>query len=502
MRKRIQTIVVTIVIVFGISCKKEKIITSSSAKLSFSQPSITFDTVFTKIGSTTRLFRVHNPNNGEVNISSISLARGNASFYRLNVDGVPGKSFGNIQIAAKDSMYIFVQVTIDPSFDPVTSPFIYRDSIIFHINGNTQYFPLLAFGQNAYYHLPNQKIIFSNSQALYYEVEPCNTTWAIDKPHLIYGYAVVDSACTLTIPAGAKIYMHSGAGIWVYRYGSINIGAGGSPTNTVSIQGDRLEPDYKDVPGQWDRIWINEGSTVNVINYAIIKNAYIGVHAGYSAFDGFGNTVNQSDPKHLSLTNTIIQNCSYAGVLGHYFNISGGNDVVVNCGQHLLEFDFGGNYAFYQCTFANYWNQTNNSTNSSARTTPSFYFNNYYNGSTPNAFESLYFGNCILDGSMAEEFKFDTIAGGFAHPYFFNYCALKTGISALTTYTGSHTYHIIQLTSNNISYGSTATYSFSLNPGSAPTGAGGTALSATGGYATDINNTLFGSPPNMGAYAN
>jgi hypothetical protein len=144
---------------FFISCKKDKVITSSGAKLSFSQDSVLFDTVFTSIGSTTKLFRVHNRNNGKVNISSIRLARGNASFYRLNVDGVAGKSFSNIEIAANDSMYIFVEVTIDPNNQ--LNPFIYRDSILFDLNGSEQHFDLIAFGQNAYYYMPERKIIES-----------------------------------------------------------------------------------------------------------------------------------------------------------------------------------------------------------------------------------------------------------------------------------------------------------------------------------------------------
>src|SRR6202007_1736841 len=108
---------------------------------------------------------------------------------------------------------------------------------------------------------------------------------------------------------------------------------------------------------------------------------------------------------------------TYAGILGHYYNITGGNDVVVNCGQHILELDYGGSYTFYQSTFANYWNQTNNSQASNARTTPSFYFGDYYNTTQlSNISDSLFFGNCFMDGSMAEEFKFDTI-GGTVHSF-------------------------------------------------------------------------------------
>ena len=496
---------------FFISCKKDKVITSPNAKLTFSQDSILFDTVFTNIGSTTKLFRVHNRNNGKVNISSIRLARGNASFYRLNVDGVPGKSFSNIEIAAQDSMYIFVEVTIDPTNQ--TNPFIYRDSILFDLNGNEQHFDLIAFGQNAYYHMPNQKIIFNSTSALYYSLDTnkvgaASVIWKNDKPHLIYGYLVVDSLHHLTIPPGTNIYVHNGGGIWVYRYGSISIGAGGSPGNLVTFQGDRLEQEYKDVPGQWDRIWINEGSTQNVISYTIIKNGYIGVHAGYAVFDGLptGNE-GLGISNRLNINHTIIQNCSYAGILGHFYNITGGDNVVVNCGQHILEFDYGGNYTFYQCTFANYWNQSNNSQTSNARTTPSFLFNNYFNGNQLNAFDTLYFGNCILDGSMAEEFQFDTIASpipGFAHPYLFDHCLLKTQMFQRTA--PPHTsVCIINNPSGNSnnppSFVSPSTYNFDIQNNSAALNQG--SFSSNGGYYTDINGHSFnnGSPPNMGAYA-
>ncbi|HKC69200.1 MAG TPA: hypothetical protein VKG26_13270 [Bacteroidia bacterium] len=503
MKKLFYISALTLFFSFFISCKKDKVITTPGAKLTFSQDSVLFDTVFTSIGSTTKLFRVHNPNNGNVNISSIRLARGNASYYRLNVDGVAGKSFSNIEIDAKDSLYIFVEVTIDPTNQ--NNPFIYRDSILFDLNGSEQHFDLIAFGQNAYYHMP--KLVTSSGLEFDTLHVPVNgtDTWLNDKPHLIYGYVVVDSTQKLIIPQNTHIYVHNGGGIWVYRGGSIQIN--GTHGNEVTFQGDRLEQEYKDVPGQWDRIWINEGGTGNLINYAIIKNAFIGVHAGVGAFDGVGNTIYSGLAANLTLNNTIIQNCSYAGILGHDYNITGGDNVVVNCGQHILEFDYGGSYSFYQCTFANYWNQTNNSQASNARTTPSFLFNNYYNGSTQNAFDSLYFGNCILDGSMAEEFQFDTLSqsGGFAHPYLFDHCLLKT---QLFQPNGAHTsVSIINNppgSNNPPSFVDPSTYNFKLNSNSAAIDGGST--SASGGYANDINGTLFSTnnsngQPDIGAYA-
>ena len=473
------------------SCRKDKLITSSSAKLNFSKDSILFDTVFTSIGSTTKLFRVHNNNSGAVNISSIKLARGSASFFRLNVDGLSGKSFTDVEIPAHDSIYIFVEVTIDPTFDPSLSPFIYRDSILFETNGNAQDVDLIAFGQNAYYHMPNKKILLSSTQALYYEIEPCNTTWLADKPHLVYGYAVIDSACNLTIQAGAKIYLHNNGGIWVYRYGSIQVN--GTQTSPVTFQGDRLEAEYKDLPGQWDRIWINEGSANNIINYAIIKNGFIGVHVGYTLLDGFdlpylNNTIG-NEARKLNLSNTIIQNCSFAGLLAHNYTVTGGNDLISNCGKYLGVFQYGGSYSLKQSTFANYWSQTNNGGGSQTRTTPSFFFNNYA-GTTVLAFDSLFFGNCIMDGNLTEEFQFDTLAGGFNSQakFKFDYCIMKTQLYPITTQ---------HLSNQPPSFINAGAYDFHLGTNSAAGNTGSGIYSSQ--WPMDIEGN-FRSLPDLGAY--
>lgn len=509
-RKILSISVLAFYIAFFPSCRKDKLLVNSSAKLNFTTDSILFDTVFTSIGSTTQLFRVHNDNNGTVNISSIRLARGNSSFYTLNVDGTPGKSFSNIEIAAHDSIYVFVKVTIDPNADPSVSPFIYRDSILFETNGNHQDVKLVAFGQNAYYHMPTDKIVLSPTQALYYSVDtvynaPYCHTWPTDKPHLIYGYYVIDSLHTLTIPQDAKIYIHNNGGIWVYKGGCIQIK--GAKDHEVIIQGDRREPEYQDLPGQWDRIWINEGCASNckqenIIDYAIIKNGFIGVHAGYSVLDGYGgNTIFQSDPRHLTLTNTKIQNCSFAGILARFFKITGGNDVVSNCGKYMTALQYGGNYSFTHCTFANYWSQTNNSNNGSqSRTTSTFLFNNYLDASNVIQFDSLFFANCILDGSLDEEIQFDTIVGGFFDRTRFKFdgCLIKTQLN-LASFPSVFLPSCLRSTasSNPTSFKDVAGYDFHLNNNSAAIHTGNPSYISK--WFEDIEKNIR-TQPDMGAY--
>ena len=97
------------------SCKKDTINTSSSAKLEFYRGSIEtdtiiLDTVFTTIGSITEWLTVKNPSKQKIVVSKIYLAGGNNSNFRINIDGNPVNSVKDIEIAANDSLFIFIEV--------------------------------------------------------------------------------------------------------------------------------------------------------------------------------------------------------------------------------------------------------------------------------------------------------------------------------------------------------------------------------------------------------
>ncbi|MCX8080814.1 MAG: hypothetical protein N3F09_06210 [Bacteroidia bacterium] len=403
---------------FQVSCKKNKIITSSSAKLIISSDSILFDTVFTTIGSSTKYLIVKNPNKGILNISEIKLKNGHASPFILNVDGSPGKYHTNIEIPANDSIFIMVQVNVNPTNQ--NSPLIISDELEFHYNGNKQTVYLEAWGQDAYYHKPDKAIYFSNGSYLPYSLisssENTTVVWPNDKPHVIYGWVVVDSTQKLIIQPGTKIYLNYKAGIWVYRYGEIKVN--GTLGNEVIFTSARREKDYLDEPGQWDRIWINEGSTGNEINYAIIKNGFIGIQA-----ELLGNSFNV--PKRLKITNTKIQNMSLWGMYFLGFNVWGGNNVVINCREYCLNILSGGKYTFYHSTFANFWNK-------SVREKSCIHINNYNTQQTL-PLDSCYFGSCIIDGNRNEEITLDlsTSTPSLLPKYFFSNCVLRTQINTI-----------------------------------------------------------------------
>jgi hypothetical protein len=398
------------------ACKKEDISSSnSSATLHFSNDTVIFDTVFASIGSITKTLTVYNHNNFNVK-TNIELRGNSQAHFRMNIDGVPGNNQSNIEIPAEDSIFIFLEVTIDPSSN--TIPYILTDSLVFTTGTKQQDVDVVAWGQDAYFHTANTYgniINGTDTTRFYYHLLDCSTPWENDKPHVIYGYAVVDPGNTLTINEGCNIYLHKNSGILVGNPfvntsgGSIKIN--GTLGNEVTFQGDRLDAWYKDIPGQWDRIWLMPGSLDNEINYAIIRNGNIGIHA---------DTVANSNPT-VSITNTIIENMSAIGILGQGANISATNTVVSKCGQYAVTCNIGGTYNFTHCTFANYWDYNH-------RNTPSILLNNYYEGADGNIYvrglTAANFTNCIIDGSLSTEVSFQEQELG-AFNYSFDHCLIK-----------------------------------------------------------------------------
>jgi len=386
------------------ACRQEEEINESpSAQLRFSTDSVSFDTVFTSVGTVTRNIRVYNPYPERVRISSIRLNGGQASTFRINVDGSPGPTHSDIEIAAEDSMFIFIEATIDPS--NVNNPFVITDYIEFVTNGNRQDVDLVAWGQNAIYFTPtsfNQNLpdFTCLNGPCSDSVPPVNVTWTNEKPYVIYGFIAIDSLDQLTIEAGARIYFHQDGGMWVYRGGTLKVM--GTEAEPVTFQGDRLEANYENRPGQWDRIWINEGG-LNEIHNARIRNGFIGLQAEVLPFDD-----PPYDPSSLLITNTTIENCSGFGLLSSIYNLRAENLVISNSGQYNMVLRSAGNYNFYHCTFANFFTEA-------ARETPAVLIQNSFitaNNTQVIGEPQVGMYNSIVYGNLESEFSTEIINNG------------------------------------------------------------------------------------------
>jgi len=391
------------------SCRKDFSTELSSGELTFSKDTVYLDTVFTNISSSTYNLKVYNKSNQDIAIPSIKLGRGASSYYRISVDGATGQFFENTEILAKDSIYIFIETTID--YNQVIDP-IYTDSIIFGDDGNSQDVKLVTLVKDAHFLYPSKNTegiietipigIDGDGEKLrvqgFYLEE--NTTFTNEKPYVIYGYCAVRSSKTLTIEAGANIHFHSNSGLIVDKDATLKIE--GELNNEVIIEGDRLESQYSDIPGQWGTIWLRAGSENHSINNTIIKNGSAGI-----ILDSIGSN---SSPT-LTIKNTQIYNSSNFGILGRETNIEGENVVINNSGQSSLACIIGGTYNFTHSTFANFWNN-------SLRQYPSVLVNNYYSYTDGNQVivetRDLYeanFTNCIIDGNNNIELIVDKAEG-------------------------------------------------------------------------------------------
>ncbi len=378
----------------------------STGDLSFSRDTIFLDTVFTNTSSSTRTLKIFNKSNNNITIPTIKLGRGESSFYRLNVDGIAGKSFENIDILARDSIYVFIEVTID--FSQVTNP-IYTDSIVFDQDDQMQDVKLVTLVQDAHFLFPQRDaqgvketiILGTDADGEEIAVEGFylegNTTWKNDKPYVIYGYVGVNSNNKLTIEKGVKIHFHKNSGILVEKDASLKVM--GALYEEVVFEGDRLEPFYSEIAGQWGTIWLRAGSKDHEINYAIIKNNTIGI-----LMDSIGDISNPT----LKISNTQIYNTSSFGLLGRTANIQGENLVIANNGQSSLACTHGGTYNFAHSTFANYWNN-------SIRNFPTVLINNFVDVQNSDGSEGVLsrdliaanFTNSIIDGNQNIEFILD-----------------------------------------------------------------------------------------------
>ena len=397
-------------------CRKDDIInTDTSLRLNFSNDTITFDTVFTTMGSVTKQLRVYNKNENAIIISKIALAKGSNSSYQINIDGRSGTVINNLELSGGDSLYIFVRISIDPTNQ--NNPMIVRDSILFEINGNLQDVDLYAWGQDAHFIMPNLKIEGLPPLNIVAK-EGESIRWTNEKPYVIVGYAVVDSTANLIIDPGTRIHFYNKSGLWIYKGASIQVN--GTLEDPVIFQGTRMDEGYRDLPAQWDRIWINESAVNSSFNYAIIQNGTIGIQA---------ETLNESMGNRLILNNTKILNMSGWGIFARFYQIEGNNLVVANAGSSLLNLTGGGRYIFENCTFGNYYKY-------GVRKDPSLYLSNYYILPTSEGdlvytglLQEAYFGDCIFYGSLEDELLIDPYPGtenDFL--YHFDYCLLKSSL--------------------------------------------------------------------------
>ncbi len=411
-------------LVFWNSCRKDFDYAQSTGNLEFSRDTVYLDTTFTNIGSSTYGIKVYNRSNKDIEVPIIKLSKGETSSYRLNVDGIPGKTFRDIPILANDSIYIFIELTFNITPTGETE-FLYTDSIEFDSGNNLQNVHLVTLIKDAIFLYPGSAtgnfeetlslgLDDSGSEIAIkgFELRGDQLNFTNERPYVIYGYASVPSGKELVVDAGTRVYFHKDSGILVRPNASLVVNGELSSDlstleNEVIFSGDRLETSYKEVSGQWGTIWMMKGSLNNQVNYLTIRNGTVGIFVE-------GDEV--LDSPTLSIKNTQIYNSASINLWARNAKITAENLVLGNAGGTSLYCNGGGDYSFAHATIVNYWRD-------GFRTGFALQVDNFL--ITPNGVEKAQlvradFINSIIFGNRAQEFSLNAAEGGIFNFNFTN----------------------------------------------------------------------------------
>lgn len=299
--------------------------TSANDRLRFSDDTVFFDTLFTRVGSITKRLIVHNPNKNRVRISSILLAGGTNSPYSIVVNGRSGPSLSDLDILGNDSVYVLIKVLIDPSNQNL--PFLVSDSILFNTNTNKQKVLLETYGQDAHFYTK--------------ETVPCNTVWTNDKPYVLYDTINIAVGCELKIEAGCKIYMHNAAAINVK--GKLTVE--GTKLDSVLVASDKLNASAKNELGQWGGIIFQSTSSGNSISWTTIRNATTALT--------LMPVVDTDTIPELILDHVYVLHASKGLIRAAETDLNASNVILSHCPKAILK-HAGGCGVWKHCTFANY----------------------------------------------------------------------------------------------------------------------------------------------------
>ena len=329
------------------SCGRDEIYEGNDIDIATSIDTLLFDTVFTEVGSVTRSFKLYNDLDKPVGVDVI-LEGGSSSFFRINADGIPVSEINQVTIQANDSVYVFVEVTIDPDQPISISPYIVEDRVLVRGGDQEVIVHLEAFGQNANY------VGGKNIESIVNLCANGDVVWDDPKPYVIYGILAIQE-CELLLTAGTDIFVHGG--LVINREDSITYNAGriitlpggsirsmGTADSPVTIQSDRLEMEFQDIAGQWFGVVLNKGSANSYFEHTIIKDAI------YSMFI---DSVDQVDFHNVQFKNSLS-----VGLFASQSKTNITNSLIYSAGSYGVYYHYGGGHNITFSTIASYTNQT------------------------------------------------------------------------------------------------------------------------------------------------
>lgn len=369
MKKQVLAFFIMIMSVFFVACSEDAGFSSSpSLKLEFSEDTISFDTLFTDCISPSAVFLVHNRNKNALRISDVRLASGGASGFDVLVDGQYGPVMRDLEIRAKDSLFVAASVKLDRNGLDV--PYMVKDSLIFTLeSGVVQRVLFVAHGRDVTFMYGDSIISDTVVSAGHY---------------VVYDSLYVGENSTLTVEEGTTFYFHDGAYLKVA--GTLNVK--GKYGNPVVFRGDRTDNlfdylPYDRVPGKWGGIRFTSTSNGNVIEHCDI-------HSGE-----YGIMVERGDTsvQRLVVESSKLHNFTGNALETQAAHVHVGNSLIANAEGNCVKV-VGGNVSFVHCTIANFyvWKQRD----------VALALHNSLDGE-PVPLYGASFRNCIITGTKEDE---------------------------------------------------------------------------------------------------
>ncbi|MCH5245563.1 MAG: hypothetical protein J1E84_03785 [Muribaculaceae bacterium] len=326
--KKILYVILIAMGVLAESCIEDGISTSPSDQPVFSVDTLNLGTLFTTQASPTFSFVVYNRHDKVMNISDISMRNG--TVFRVNVDGVAGHRFSNVEIRPNDSIFVFVEATLPEAGQPL--PVTVDDYLDFVTNGVTRSVVISATGQDV--------------KQLKGFVVDTDMTFDNTLPYQIYDSLVVKEGATLTLTEGTKLHFHDKASLKIHG----TLRSMGSAEKPVEMLGDRIDNVVGSIPfdlmaSQWEGVEFHPGSKDNYLQYTCVRNTVNGVIVDSLGVDTTPGVV---------LVNCRLRNSAGYSLISIHSHIEAVGCEIADAAAGVVGL-YGGYNIFNHCTFANYY---------------------------------------------------------------------------------------------------------------------------------------------------
>lgn len=369
MKRQLLAFCIILMSVLFVACYEDAGFSSSpSLRLAFSVDTVSFDTIFTDRVSPSAMFVVHNRNKNSLRINEVRLGSGGESGFNVLVDGQYGTVMRDLEIRAKDSLFVVASVKLEKN--GLNVPFKVKDSLIFTLeSGVEQKVFLVAHGRD---------VVFMYGDSII-----SDKTFAAGH-YVIYDSLTVAKDVVLNIEKGATFYFHDKACLKVR--GTLNIK--GDYDSPVVFRGDRTDNlfsylPYDRVPGKWGGVLIDSTSNGNVIEHCDIHGAEFGIKVEK------GDTTVQ----RLTISSSKLQNFTGNALETYVAHVSVENSLIANAQGNCVKV-VGGDVSFIHCTIANFyvWKQRD----------VALALHNSFEGE-PMPLYGASFKNCVVTGTKDDE---------------------------------------------------------------------------------------------------